>query len=112
VAAIWYAGNAAAKNSTAPQPYGNNVYPSIQSYTYQVLDRFEALTEEAGSDSRPVTEETVELPDLAPESEPSDRADEKPTTSSDMSEAEPVSPSAPPTAPVQSTDDQDLSDPN
>lgn len=112
VAAIWYAGNAAAKNSTAPQPYGNNVYPSIQSYTYQVLDRFEALTEAAGQEPKPVKEETVELPDLAPEPEPSDRAEEKPTTSSDTSEPEAVLPSAPTTDPVRSTDNQNLSDPN
>ncbi|NJN63155.1 MAG: lytic transglycosylase domain-containing protein [Coleofasciculaceae cyanobacterium RL_1_1] len=69
VAAIWYAGNAASKNSTAPQPYGNNVYPSIKSYTYQVLDRFEALADDPShkSDAVPATEETVELPELAPE---------------------------------------------
>lgn len=111
VAAIWYAGNAAAKNSTAPQPYGNNVYPSIQSYTYQVLDRFEALTEEAGADSRPATEETVELPDLAPESEPRDRADDRSDERSDESSTAPSETIAP-TEPTPSPDPQASADPS
>lgn len=78
VAAIWYAGNAASKNSTAPQPYGNNVYPSIKSYTYQVLDRFEALADDPShkSDAVPATEETVERPELAPPSGVDDPVDD------------------------------------
>ncbi len=75
VAAIWYAGNADAKNSTALQPYGNNVYPSIQSYTYQVLDRFEALGDKSTtSDSGTAIEETVELPEIVPGAEFADPA--------------------------------------
>ncbi|MGD1903484.1 MAG: M23 family metallopeptidase [Geitlerinemataceae cyanobacterium] len=66
VASVWYSGSESNKNSTRLQPYGGNVYPSIQSYTYQVLDRFDALTDEAD-------EETVELPPL-----PGDAIDEIP----------------------------------
>jgi hypothetical protein len=87
VAAIWYAGNAAAKDSTAPQPYGNNMYPSIQSYTYQVLDRFEALSDGKSADSDSVTaiEETVELPEIAPAAELDDPAAMMPTNPDESS---------------------------
>lgn len=85
VAAIWYAGSAAAKNSTAPQPYGNTVYPSVQSYTYQVLDRFEALTEGSSPGwmdkidrAKEPPEDTVELPEVAPETEIGDRPESVP----------------------------------
>lgn len=121
VAAIWYAGNAAAKNSSAPQPYGNTVYPSIKSYTYQVLDRFEALTEEAGRDSTPATEATVELPESpespepVPNSEASDRAPERLTAPSNASDqADPVpSPDLPTSSdrsPDHPVDNQDVGD--
>jgi len=45
VAAMWYAGNASYKNDTRLQPYGNNVYPSIETYTYDVLERFQDSVE-------------------------------------------------------------------
>jgi len=83
VASIWYSGSAANKDSTRLQPYGNNVYPSIQSYTYQVLDRFDALTDEA-------EEETVELPP-PPEPEPDAAADDIPVATPIDADAEPAS---------------------
>ena len=43
VAAIWYSGQCALKNSTRPQPYGENVYDSVEEYTMDVLALFKRL---------------------------------------------------------------------
>lgn len=41
-AAKWYSGNGENRNSTRPQTYGGNSYPSIASYSNDVLRRFQA----------------------------------------------------------------------
>ena len=40
VASIWYSGQAGLYNNSRPQPYGGNVYPSIASYTMDVVGRY------------------------------------------------------------------------
>lgn len=41
VAAKWYAGNADLYDSTAPQYWNGNAYPSIHDYTHSVLQRYQ-----------------------------------------------------------------------
>ena len=40
VASIWYSGQAGLYNNTRPQYYGSGTYPSIASYTLDVVDRY------------------------------------------------------------------------
>lgn len=40
VASTWYSGRPGLYNNTRPQPYGGGVYPSIQSYTMDVVGRY------------------------------------------------------------------------
>lgn len=43
VASAWYSGQAGLYDDTQPQPYGNTVYESIQSYTLGVLSKYQKL---------------------------------------------------------------------
>ena len=43
VASMWYSGQKDLYDNTRPQPYGDNVYPSIREYTLSVLDKVKKI---------------------------------------------------------------------